>query len=109
MLANTEVMATIAVRDIAAAREFYGNVLGLQESVVGGTAQGEVKLSDGGARLWIDGKEQPLEKEAEYPSLYRRFAGLVKTGGSDVDVAPLRHVADAFMLGKRKVVDAFHD
>ena len=77
--------------------------------IVVGTAQGEVKLSDGGARLWIDGKEQPLEKEAEYPSLYRRFAGLVKAGRSDVDVAPLRHVADAFMLGKRKVVDAFHD
>jgi len=73
------------------------------------TAQGEVKLSDGGARLWIDGQEQPLEKEAEYPSLYRRFAELVKTGISDVDVAPLRHVADAFMLGKRKVVEAFHD
>lgn len=77
--------------------------------IVVATAQGEVKLSDGGARLWIDGKEQPLDKEAEYPSLYRRFAELVKTASSDVDVAPLRHVADAFMLGKRKVVDAFHD
>jgi len=77
--------------------------------IVVGTAQGEVKLSDGGARLWIAGEEQPLEKEAEYPSLYRRFAELVKTASSDVDVAPLRHVADAFMLGKRKVVDAFHD
>ncbi len=32
MLANTEAMATIAVRDIAAAREFYGTTLGLQES-----------------------------------------------------------------------------
>jgi len=32
MLANTEAMATIAVRDIAAARDFYGNTLGLQES-----------------------------------------------------------------------------
>lgn len=42
MLANTEAMATIAVRDIAAAREFYGNVLGLQETAVGGDAQGEV-------------------------------------------------------------------
>ncbi|OFA03948.1 Gfo/Idh/MocA family protein [Duganella phyllosphaerae] len=73
------------------------------------TAKGQVKLSDGGSRLWIDGVEQPLEKEAEYPSLYRVFADLVKAGKSDVDVAPLRHVADAFMLGKRKVVDAFHD
>jgi len=73
------------------------------------TAQGEVKLSDGGARLWIAGAEQPLEKEAEYPSLYQRFAELVAGGRSDVDVAPLRHVADAFMLGKRKQVAAFHD
>jgi len=73
------------------------------------TADGELKLSDGGARLWVHGVEQPLEKEAEYPSLYRRFAELVRAGRSDVDVAPLRHVADAFMLGQRKVVDAFHD
>jgi D-galactose 1-dehydrogenase len=73
------------------------------------TAKGQVKLSDGGARLWINDVEQPLEKEAEYPSLYRVFAALVKAGKSDVDVAPLRHVADAFMLGKRKVVEAFHD
>ena len=73
------------------------------------TAKGQVKLSDGGSRLWINDVEQPLEKEAEYPSLYRVFADLVKAGRSDVDVAPLRHVADAFMLGKRKVVEAFHD
>jgi D-galactose 1-dehydrogenase len=73
------------------------------------TAAGEVKLSDGGARLWVGGVEQPLEKEAEYPSLYRRFAELVKAGRSDVDVTPLRHVADAFMLGQRKVVEAFYD
>jgi len=73
------------------------------------TAKGQVKLSDGGSRLWINDVEQPLEKEAEYPSLYRVFADLVKAGKSDVDVAPLRHVADAFMLGKRKVVEAFHD
>jgi D-galactose 1-dehydrogenase len=73
------------------------------------TANGEVRLANGGARLWINGVEQALEKEAEYPSLYQRFADIVRAGKSDVDVAPLRHVADAFMLGKRKVVDAFHD
>jgi D-galactose 1-dehydrogenase len=41
--------------------------------------------------------------------LYRRFAELVRTGKSDVDLAPLRHVADAFMLGKRSTVAAFYD
>ncbi|MYM21627.1 Gfo/Idh/MocA family oxidoreductase [Duganella sp. FT135W] len=73
------------------------------------TASGEVRLANGGARLWINGVEQALEKEAEYPSLYQRFADIIRAGKSDVDVAPLRHVADAFMLGQRKVVDAFHD
>lgn len=41
--------------------------------------------------------------------LYKRFAELVKSGTSDVDLAPLRHVADAFMLGRRKFVEAFYD
>lgn len=73
------------------------------------TAQGQVKLSDGGARLSIGGQDQSLDNEAEYPNLYRRFAQLVASGRSEVDMAPLRHVADAFMLGKRQVVAAFHD
>jgi D-galactose 1-dehydrogenase len=41
--------------------------------------------------------------------LYRRFAELVASGRSDVDTAPLRHVADAFMLGRRTLVADFHD
>jgi D-galactose 1-dehydrogenase len=41
--------------------------------------------------------------------LYKRFAEIVRAGNSDVDLAPLQHVADAFMLGKRNVVEAFFD
>jgi D-galactose 1-dehydrogenase len=66
-------------------------------------------LSEGGAKLSIDGKRVHEEPEQEYPMLYRRFAELVKAGKSDVDLAPLRHVADAFMLGRRKFVEAFFD
>jgi D-galactose 1-dehydrogenase len=73
------------------------------------TSGGEVRLSDGGARLWLNGVEQALAKEAEYPSLYQRFAELVRAGRCEVDLAPLRHVADAFMLGRRKQVEAFFD
>jgi D-galactose 1-dehydrogenase len=97
-------------QDVPVHAEFDWRQTGKQSwDVVVTTAAGEVKLSDGGARLWINGAEQPLEKEAEYPSLYQHFADLVAAGRSDVDVAPLRHVADAFMLGKRKQVEAFHD
>ena len=73
------------------------------------TDNGTMVLSGGGAKLAIDGKVVHDEPEAEYPMLYKRFAEIVRAGASDVDLAPLQHVADAFMLGKRNVVEAFFD
>lgn len=59
-------------------------------------------LSEGGARLTVDGVEADLpEAPGEYPALYARFAALLAAGDSDTDLAPLRHVADAFTLGRR--------
>jgi D-galactose 1-dehydrogenase len=43
----------------------------------------------------------------EYPALYRRFADLTSKGECDVDLAPLQIVADAFLLGRRRSVEAF--
>ncbi len=77
--------------------------------IVAETDRGRMVLSSGGARLAIDGRAIQDEPETEYPQLYRRFAEIVRAGVSDVDLAPLQHVADAFMLGKRNVVDAFYD
>jgi D-galactose 1-dehydrogenase len=73
------------------------------------TDAGRMVLSEGGAKLAVDGKLVHGGPEQEYPMLYRRFAGIIKEGRSDVDLAPLRHVADAFMLGRRNVVEAFYD
>jgi len=73
------------------------------------TDNGRMVLSGGGAKLAIDGKVVHDEPEAEYPMLYKRFAEIVRAGASNVDLAPLQHVADAFMLGKRNVVEAFFD
>lgn len=73
------------------------------------TEGGSMRLADGGARLFIDGTLVSEAPEQEYPELYRRFAAIIKAGESDADIAPLTHVADAFMLGKRKFVEAFHD
>ena len=73
------------------------------------TDKGRMVLSGGGAKLTVDGKIVHDEPEAEYPMLYKRFAEIVRAGASDVDLAPLQHVADAFMLGKRNVVEAFFD
>lgn len=77
--------------------------------IVAETEAGQMVLSEGGAKLSVDGKVVHEAPEQEYPMLYRRFAELVKAGRSDVDLAPLRHVADAFMLGRRKFVEVFYD
>ncbi|PLP61015.1 galactose 1-dehydrogenase [Mesorhizobium loti] len=73
------------------------------------TDNGSMVLSGGGTTLTVDGKVEQEGPETEYPMLYRRFAELVHGRKSDVDLAPLQHVADAFMLGKRNVVEAFFD
>ncbi|MBZ9962930.1 Gfo/Idh/MocA family protein [Mesorhizobium sp. BR1-1-2] len=77
--------------------------------ILADTEAGKMVLSGGGSKLAVDGRVVHEEPEAEYPMLYRRFAEIVRAGISDVDLAPLQHVADAFMLGKRNVVEAFFD
>ena len=66
-------------------------------------------LSEGGRTLTQDGRLRLDSPRAEYDALYRRFVELAETGASDVDLAPLVHVADAFMLGRRRVVEDFSD
>ncbi|KHQ51814.1 MULTISPECIES: Gfo/Idh/MocA family protein [Mameliella] len=76
------------------------------------TDRGRLELHDGGARMVIDGIEQSADGPAlagEYPRLYARMAQLVASGGSDVDLSPMRHVADAFLLGRRETVAPFHE
>ena len=64
-------------------------------------------LSEGGARLTIDGEERASGPDREYPGLYERFAELIAARQSDVDLSPMRHVADAFTLGRRRDVAPF--
>ena len=71
------------------------------------TDAGRLLISRGGAVMRI-GDEQPVENpDNEYPNLYARFQDLVQKSGIDVDVTPLRLVADAFMCGRRTVTDPF--
>ncbi|MGP3698507.1 Gfo/Idh/MocA family protein [Rhodobacter sp. NSM] len=73
------------------------------------TDGGTLRLTDGGARLEIDGDEVGTRAalEGEYAGLYRRMAELVREGRRDVDLAPMVHVADALTLGRRRTVAAF--
>jgi len=71
------------------------------------TDAGRLTLSSGGSRLVHDERTLIDEKQAEYRGIYRRFVELIANGVSDVDLSPLVHVADAFMLGRRRDVEPF--
>jgi D-galactose 1-dehydrogenase len=67
----------------------------------------DLMLTRGGSRLEIDGRLVIEEPPAEYEGIYGRFDALITEGRSEVDTAPFRLVADAFMIGRRIAVEPF--
>lgn len=71
------------------------------------TEAGRLSLLRGGCRLELDGQCLLDAEEREYPGLYARFAELIRQRRSDVDLAPLRHVADACLAAWREPTEPF--
>ena len=69
---------------------------------------GSLKLEKGGALLTTP-EGVRADEDREYPGLYARFAELMRAGARDVDTAPLRLVADAFLRARRDSVEPFED
>ena len=67
-----------------------------------------LKLERGGTVLKIDGEITVTEPSTEYEQIYSRFARLLKKQKSEMDGAPLRLIADMFLLGARENVAEFH-
>jgi D-galactose 1-dehydrogenase len=72
-------------------------------------AEGVLRLDSGGAEVSIDGMSQKVSEEGEYAAVYRHFAELIAAGQSDLDLQPLRVVADSFFVGSKETVDAFYE
>lgn len=71
------------------------------------TATGRsIALHGGGARLVVDGVEQPLGPFAEYAAIYDRFAGFVAARTVAVDAEPMRILADTALIARRIPVEA---
>ena len=71
------------------------------------TDQGTLKLHDGGGRLELPDGTPHLEENREYSNLYTHFAELIAAKRSDVDVRPLRLIADAMLVAAHEQVEAF--
>ncbi|HEX8586865.1 Gfo/Idh/MocA family oxidoreductase [Pseudomonas sp.] len=69
--------------------------------------EGVMRLDAGGAQVSIDGVTQGVSEEGEYPAMYGHFARLIDAGKSDLDLQPLRIVADSFFVGSKETVAAF--
>ena len=61
----------------------------------------EIRLERGGADLLVNGKSQACEGVGEYPSIYARFLDLIDSRRSEMDLSPLRLVADCLLVGRR--------
>jgi D-galactose 1-dehydrogenase len=92
-----------------AAFDWRGNTAERREITITTRAGACLVLSASGGRLAVDGAIVVDETRTEYPRLYRRFGELIGAGASEVDAGPLILVADAFQLGRRVVVEPFHD
>jgi len=73
------------------------------------TDAGRLELRREGAELEIDGRPVAVPPARPYPRLFERFAELVHAGTIDVDLAPLKLVADAFLMGHRVEVEPFEE
>jgi predicted dehydrogenase len=71
------------------------------------TDAGQLRLVKGGGELQLDGRPVETPKDTEYARVYAHFAQLVYERRVDVDLAPLRLVADAFLCGRRVEVAPF--
>jgi D-galactose 1-dehydrogenase len=72
------------------------------------TLKGDVlKLEKGGTVLRVNDEIVVQNPSEEYEGIYERFAALLERGESDVDAAPLRLMADVFLLGARENGPAF--
>ncbi len=66
-----------------------------------------LKLEKGGTVLRVNGEIIVQAPSEEYERIYERFAVLLDKHESDVHSAPLRLVADVFLLGARVNTEAF--
>jgi D-galactose 1-dehydrogenase len=68
----------------------------------------KLRLTHGGSRLFVGGEAAVEAPMQEYEGIYAHFAELLAKGESEMDARPFELVADAFLVGARRVVAPFH-
>ena len=71
------------------------------------TEREHLRLTHGGSKLFVDGVKTVEAPMAEYEGLYIDFAARLARRQSGMDSTPFQLVADAFLVGSRRVVAPF--
>ncbi|MGN6356193.1 MAG: Gfo/Idh/MocA family protein [Novosphingobium sp.] len=101
-------MATASGAPIDAEFDFRQTGPQSWDIIVEATSGDRLTLGHGGNSLSIDAGDDH-DIDPEYPAMYRRFVDLVRDRASDVDLAPLQLVADAFLRGRASPTEEFED
>jgi len=73
------------------------------------TTHGSLKITAGGGELQHNDEVIECHEQNEYQTIYQRFGHMISLKHSDVDLTPLKLVADAFLLGNREIAEPFID
>jgi predicted dehydrogenase len=65
----------------------------------------ELRLDEGGEKLFVNGEAAASSGIGEYPDIYREFVDLIDERRSSIDVAPFRLVADCLLTASRRIVE----
>lgn len=71
------------------------------------TPREKLTLTHGGSRLFLNGAAMIDKPMREYEAIYAHFAELLDAGTGEMDAEPFQLVADAFLVGGRRSVEAF--
>lgn len=71
------------------------------------TSEGDLVLSHGGS-VMVTPEGREAGEDREYQGVYSAYADAIRSGRSDVDFAPLRLVADAFLRARIRQAPEFH-
>lgn len=101
--AQTPIAAEVSFGDGLGASLDWRRSGGEEWTIAVETADGlNLRLEKGGEDLVVNGERQPPEGVGEYPSIYARFLDLIDNRRSDVDLTPLRLVADCLLVGRQR-------
>lgn len=105
--AQTPIAAEVSFAENLSASLDWRRAHGEEWTIAVESAEGmNLRIENGGADLIVNGDRQASDGMGEYPSIYAHFVDLIDNRRSEIDLRPLRLVADCLLVGRRHCAEA---